>query len=105
MASARWKFGGLDDWLETVEEEADVEEEDGEGYGSGRSSRTCAPLRWAWRRFTTLRESGDRPPEMERMKALRQAVLQTTSALSAPFLHLSAYLVRDHFRAKKALQT
>ena len=90
-----------DDWLATVEEDFD-EDLDDSGRRRGVADRFVTKC---WRLLTCLpcvntfglcaKNDGDRdPPEMETIKTLREAVLRTTSALSAPFLHMSAYLVR-----------
>lgn len=99
--------GGLggtsrDDWLATVKEDfGEDEDEDGKGL-SGKScwALWTSPVRWCSGTFALcrglVRSNGGDAPEMERIKILREAVLRTTSALSAPFLHMSAYLVRHH---------
>lgn len=92
------------DWLATVEEDGDFDE-DGDGNNSGLAGTTRCwrlatnPVRCCKGAFVLCKGlvrsgRGGRKPELERIRSLREAVMRTTSALSAPFLHMSAYLVR-----------
>mmetsp|Transcript_34981 Transcript_34981/g.85720 ORF Transcript_34981/g.85720 Transcript_34981/m.85720 type:complete len:502 (-) Transcript_34981:498-2003(-) len=85
------------DWLETVDED-DEDEYDVSGPGGRQwrrrwnSPKRC--LRGASALvFGSMCMGKKERPELERIKALRTSLIKTTNALSAPFLHMSAYLM------------
>ena len=97
---------GGDDWmLSTVEEGDDDEDDDDDSDGGcrwlgcfGARSRRCC--RGAAALCCGLfGRQGTGVPDSWRILRLRETVRLTTSAMSAPFLHMSAYLVRRPRRA------
>jgi len=79
------------DWLATVDEDDEDEDDDRPRGCLSRCGLWFLPERCLRGAFGRHRER----PELERIKALREAMIKTTNALSAPFLHMSSYLVSE----------